>query len=92
MVQSPISISLRSSKIVDKIKPLQYYGYWETSRQAFIENTGTSAKITFLSSKTQPYLSGGPLKPNENYIFVQMHFHWAENDAFGSEHTINEQT
>lgn len=89
MVQSPISISLRSSKVVDKVKPLKYVGYWKKDGQAIIENTGTSAKVTFQHRTDLPFICGGPLKPSERYIFEQMHFHWAEKDNVGSEHVIN---
>lgn len=91
MVQSPIAISLRDSTIEDKIKSLKFVGHWERDGKAFIENTGISAQITFQGRKVQPYVSDGPLKSNERYIFEQMHFHWAENDSAGSEHIINGQ-
>lgn len=91
MVQSPISISLRSSKVVDKVKPLKYVGYWEKDGQAIIENTGTSAKVTFHNRKHLPFICGGPLQLNDRYIFEQMHFHWAEKDNAGSEHVVNGQ-
>lgn len=94
MVQSPIAISLHNTKIDDKVKPLTFSGHWTTNCQAIIENTGKTAQLSFRSQniKQRPHISGGPLKPNERYIFEQMHFHWSENDSFGSEHRINEQT
>ena len=27
----------------------------------------------------------------DTYIFGQLHFHWGENDTFGSEHTIDSE-
>lgn len=103
MVQSPIAISLHNTKIDDKVKPLTYSGHWTTNCQAIIENTGKSAQLSFHKKTTdqRPYISGGPLSKRsssfskvggERYIFEQMHFHWSENDHFGSEHRINERT
>lgn len=92
MVQSPIAISLRASRIKDKVKPLEYHGYWERDGESIIENTGTSAKVSFHGRRKQPYVCGGPLKENEHYIFEQMHFHWTELNDSGSEHVVNGQT
>lgn len=98
MVQSPIAISLHNTRIDDKVKPITFSGHWTTNCQAIIENTGKSAQLTFLGQTTEqrPYISGGPLKScvvdPERYIFEQMHFHWSEDDYFGSEHRINERT
>lgn len=91
MVQSPILISSRESKIDDKVKPLEFRGYFEDDGRAIIENTGQSARVTLHDRKMRPFIEGGPLKSNERYIFEQMHFHWAEKDSIGSEHVINGQ-
>lgn len=90
MVQSPIAISLHNSKVDDKVKPLTFSGYWMTNCQVIIENTGKSAQLSFLGQITRPYIKGG-LLPCKRYIFEQLHFHWSENDYFGSEHRINER-
>lgn len=72
---------------------MEFHGHWENVGKAFIENTGTSAKVTFQGRNEQPYISGGALQPNERYIFEELHFHWAEkDDDGGSEHNINGQT
>lgn len=91
MVQSPILISLRGTRIEDNVKPLKFCGFLDKDGQAIIENTGTSAKVTFPNRKKRPFIKGGPMKSNELYIFEQMHFHWAEQDDIGSEHVINGQ-
>lgn len=91
-VQSPISISIRESKIKDNEKPLEYHGHWTHDGIAFIENTGTSARVIFQRRKQQPYICGGPLPPNQRYIFAELHFHWAEHDNAGCEHIVNGQT
>ena len=36
----------------------------------------------------KPFITGGPLK-NEKYIFEQLHFHWADSDHVGCEHTFD---
>lgn len=43
------------------------------------------ALITF--SGTAPSISGGPL--TATYLCAQMHFHWGESNAEGSEHAVN---
>lgn len=91
-VQSPIAISSRYSKIADNVKSLEFHGHWECDGQAFIENTGTSAKVTFNGRKQQPFICGGPLQPNVRYVFEELHFHWAEKDDSGCEHQINGQS
>lgn len=39
------------------------------------------------NSSEQAYVEGGPLK--NSYSFVQLHFHWGQNDREGSEDLIN---
>lgn len=90
-VQSPIALSSLNSKVKDNIKPLEFHGYWENDGQAYIENTGTSAKITIENRNKPPFICGGTLKSNERYIFHELHFHWSEKDDSGCEHKINGQ-
>lgn len=85
-VQSPIAICTRSTDYKDDVEPLEYHGHWEAIGIACVINTGTSAMVTFSKRKEQPYLIGGPLK--EKYIFEQLHFHWADTDESGCEHTL----
>lgn len=103
-VQSPIALSFRETDFIDIAKPLEYHGYWDANRIAHIENTGQSAVITFSVQKQQqqqsteqqrqlqlPYIKGGLLPLNENYIFEQLHFHWSNSDESGSEHVLDHQ-
>lgn len=95
MVQSPIEISSQNIKIDDHVKPLTFSGHWTTNCRAVIKNTGRTAQLSFVGqaeAEQRPYISGGQLKPCERYIFEQMHFHWSDNDYFGSEHRIHERT
>lgn len=86
-VQSPIAISTRSSDYLDDLAPLEYHGHWEAVGVSWVENTGTSAMIKFARRPHQPYIIGGPLR-DEKYIFEQLHFHWADTDESGCEHTL----
>lgn len=40
-----------------------------------------------MESKIKPTISGGPL--HGDYEFAQFHFHWGDNDTFGSEDLID---
>lgn len=88
-MQSPISISTPSCNTIRNVKRLKYHDHWKKDGQAYIEDTGSSAKITFDGRRRRPFISGGLLKRNERYIFEQMHLHWSEKDDLGSEHTID---
>lgn len=43
--------------------------------------------FTSNTSKKPEIINGGPLKTS--YVFSQFHFHWSDNDTFGSEDSIN---
>lgn len=96
-IQSPIALSFRETDFIDNAKPLEYHGYWDASRIAYIENTGQSALVTFSIGRKQqqqsqlPYIEGGLLPLNERYIFAQLHFHWSNSDELGSEHALEHQ-
>lgn len=92
MVQSPIAISSRSSTYEDDVAPLEFHGHWKKDGNATLYNTGTTAKVIFQYRSENPYITGGPLRAGERYIFEQMHFHWAKKDKYGSEHTVNGET
>lgn len=91
-VQSPIAISIRESQVRDDVKQLEFHGHSENDGKAFVENTGTSARVKLLQRNKQPYISGGVLRPNERYIFEELHFHWTDTNDAGCEHEINGQT
>lgn len=86
-VQSPIAISNRAIEHIDDVDPLEYHGHWEPVGIARVQNTGTSAMVTFAKRQQQPYIKGGCLHDNK-YIFEQLHFHWADTDESGCEHTL----
>lgn len=68
---------------------MKYHDHWKKDGQAYIEDTGSSAKITFEGRRRRPFISGGLLRHNERYNFEQMHLHWGEQDDFGAEHVID---
>ncbi|ALC48701.1 CG11284 [Drosophila busckii] len=86
-VQSPIEISNRAIEHIDDVDPLEYHGHWEPVGVARVQNTGTSAMVTFSKRKQQPYIIGGALESNM-YMFEQIHFHWSDSDESGCEHTL----
>lgn len=100
-IQSPIALSFRDTDFIDNAKPLEYHGYWDANRIAYVENTGQSALVTFSNERKQqqqqqqesqlPYIEGGLLPLNERYIFAQLHFHWSNSDESGSEHVLEHQ-
>lgn len=86
-VQSPIEFNTRAIHQSTNLSPLIYHGHFAGEGVASIINTGSSTNITFANRKVQPFLTGGPLG-SDKYIFEQLHFHWADEDSCGSEHTI----
>lgn len=86
-VQSPIEFNTRTINQTTDLAPLLFQGHFDRAGVASIINTGSSTNITFAQRHIQPYLMGGPLG-DQKYIFEQLHFHWADHDNSGSEHTI----
>ncbi|XP_037936351.1 carbonic anhydrase 2 [Teleopsis dalmanni] len=86
-VQSPIAISNRTIDHIDDADPLEYHGHWEPVGVARVYNTGTSAMVKFAKRKEQPFITGGGLG-DDKYAFEQLHFHWADTDESGCEHTV----
>lgn len=89
-VQSPIAITIRTIDHKDDFLPLEYHGHWDPVGTAMVQNTGTSAMVTFNKRQVLPYIVGGPLK--DKYIFEQLHFHWADSDSSGCEHVLENNT
>lgn len=87
-VQSPIEFNTRGiSHSSSELPPLIYNGHFSAEGVAAILNTGTSTNITLGKRTVQPYITGGPLN-DQKFIFEQLHFHWADHDSSGSEHTV----
>lgn len=86
-VQSPINIDDEIIEHIDDIDALEYHGHWDAEGIARVENTGTSAMVTFCKRPQQPYIIGGVLG-EQRFLFEQLHFHWADTDDSGCEHTV----
>ncbi|CEF64236.1 Alpha carbonic anhydrase domain-containing protein [Strongyloides ratti] len=84
--QSPIDIDI--SKIVRIAADDQFYfkNYDKPLEGQFINN-GHSIQFIPKESKDSPTISGGKLE--QEYRFIQYHFHWGQNNDEGSEHTLN---
>lgn len=83
--QSPINIRLRDSIYDPLLKPLKICYDPETCLQ--IWNNGYSFLVEFEDSTDRSVISGGPF---ENlYRLKQFHFHWGQQNEWGSEHTID---
>ncbi|XP_053361734.1 carbonic anhydrase 5A, mitochondrial isoform X2 [Clarias gariepinus] len=83
--QSPIDISLRKSVFDPTLKPLVTQYDPRTCQQ--IWNNGYSFLVEYDDTTDKSILRGGPLE--DQYRLCQFHFHWGENNTWGSEHTVD---
>lgn len=96
--QSPIDIPdvcFGSAVVVNKSLALDLIGYDKKFPlgKLTLKNTGATAKMvlenaTELVVKYAPKLSGSALN-GEVYQFAELHFHWDQKNARGSEHSFN---
>lgn len=58
-----------------------------------LQNTGQSAvvRVECQRREQKPFITQGLLPLRNRYVFEQLHFHWANCDAMGSEHMIDSQ-
>ncbi|CAG2053580.1 unnamed protein product [Timema podura] len=88
--QSPIKIHPQDARPV-KFSRLNYNKYWVglNNNLALLTNTGYSVEIVLNRTEgEEPYLTGGPLPPDNVYKLAQIHFHWGKSNIRGSEHII----
>lgn len=83
--QSPININSLDVKKVN-LPPLVFDGFDIAPRQTNLTNNGHTVAVTVKSDHI-PTISGGPL--HGVYQYSQLHFHWGDNDTFGSEDMID---
>ncbi|KPP70762.1 hypothetical protein Z043_110378, partial [Scleropages formosus] len=83
--QSPIDIAVRQSIFDPCLNPLVAKYDPRTCQQ--IWNNGYSFLVEYDDTTDKSTLSGGPLEGR--YRLCQFHFHWGENNAWGSEHTVD---
>ncbi|XP_041771257.1 carbonic anhydrase 7 [Anopheles merus] len=83
--QSPININSLDVKKVN-LPPLVFQGFDVSPRETNLTNNGHTVVVT-MESEVTPTVSGGPL--TGVYEYSQLHFHWGDNDTFGSEDMID---
>ncbi|XP_058252676.1 carbonic anhydrase 5A, mitochondrial isoform X3 [Hemibagrus wyckioides] len=83
--QSPIDISVRKSVFDPNLKPLVTQYDPRTCQQ--IWNNGYSFLVEYDDTTDKSTLRGGPLE--DQFRLCQFHFHWGENNTWGSEHTVD---
>ncbi|XP_050074930.1 carbonic anhydrase 7 isoform X1 [Anopheles maculipalpis] len=83
--QSPININSLDVKKVN-LPPLVFQGFDVAPRETNLTNNGHTVVVT-MESEVTPTVSGGPL--SGVYEYSQLHFHWGDNDTFGSEDMID---
>ncbi|KAL7076525.1 hypothetical protein ACQ4LE_004827 [Meloidogyne hapla] len=84
-LQSPINLQLSQMRILSLTDALCLVNYKKPLPGQLVNN---GCSIQFLPDPQvgPPEIYGGNL--DQNYRFVQYHFHWAQNDNEGSEHCI----
>ncbi|XP_053677397.1 carbonic anhydrase 7 [Anopheles nili] len=83
--QSPININSLDVKKVN-LPPLMLHGFDISPRETNLTNNGHTVVVT-MDSEVTPTVAGGPL--DGVYEYSQLHFHWGDNDTFGSEDMID---
>ncbi|XP_018804166.1 PREDICTED: carbonic anhydrase-like [Bactrocera latifrons] len=84
--QSPINID--SVNVIRRTyPPLIPDNFGSQTIGAEILNNGHTVVVRLEYAGERPTVSGGPLVGK--FVFEQLHFHWGDNDTFGSEDRIN---
>ncbi|XP_048007287.1 putative carbonic anhydrase 3 [Leguminivora glycinivorella] len=86
--QSPININVLRVKQVT-LPDIEFVGFDDSIDDVHVTNNGHTVLIE-VDNEPHPRVRGGPLEGD--YIFSQMHFHWGDNDTFGSEDKINHRS
>ncbi|KAG5677935.1 hypothetical protein PVAND_007649 [Polypedilum vanderplanki] len=86
--QSPIDIDVLHVKKV-KLPPLKFENFDIQPESTTVTNNGHTVMFTVKTAKgSEPTIDGGPFKTGK-YVFSQLHFHWGDNDTYGSEDSFN---
>ncbi|XP_023675585.2 carbonic anhydrase 5B, mitochondrial-like [Paramormyrops kingsleyae] len=83
--QSPIDIAVQESVYDPRLTRLSVNYNPQTCRKIY--NNGYSFLVEYDDTTDMSTLSGGPL--SDQYRLCQFHFHWGENNAWGSEHSVD---
>ncbi|KAL0832866.1 hypothetical protein ABMA28_001019 [Loxostege sticticalis] len=86
--QSPININVLRVKQVS-LPDIAFVGFDDSIDGVHVSNNGHTVLIE-VENEPHPRVRGGPLEGD--YVFSQMHFHWGDNDTFGSEDKINHRS
>ncbi|XP_026755668.1 putative carbonic anhydrase 3 [Galleria mellonella] len=86
--QSPININVLRVKQVT-LPEIVFIGFDDSIDGVHVTNNGHTVLIE-VENEPHPRVRGGPL--DGDYVFSQMHFHWGDNDTFGSEDKINHRS
>lgn len=86
--QSPININVLRVKQVT-LPDITFIGFDDSIDNVHVTNNGHTVLIEVMN-EPHPRVRGGPL--DGDYVFNQMHFHWGDNDTFGSEDKINHRS
>lgn len=85
--QSPINI-ITSNVANASYAPIVNAGKVRNLNVARVTNTGRTVRIEVEDEESQAIITGGPMGNNE-YKFVEAHFHWGENSTVGGETQID---
>lgn len=83
--QSPVDLQLSKMKTICLSDPFKFVNY-EKPISGKLTNTGHSVQFSPEARIDAPEIYGGML--DQSYRFIQYHFHWAQKDNEGSEHTL----
>ncbi|KAL7050877.1 hypothetical protein ACKWTF_004254 [Chironomus riparius] len=86
--QSPIDIDMLHVKKV-KLPPLSFENFDTQPLSTTVTNNGHTVMFTVEKEQgKEPIIDGGPFRDG-GYEFEQLHFHWGDNDSYGSEDSFN---
>uniref|UniRef100_A0A7E4VMJ6 Carbonic anhydrase n=1 Tax=Panagrellus redivivus TaxID=6233 RepID=A0A7E4VMJ6_PANRE len=83
--QSPIDLKLSKMKVYSLADPIKFVNYNRPLNGEYV-NTGYSVQFIPDTCIDAPEIYGGML--DQSYRFIQYHYHWAQNENEGSEHTL----
>ncbi|XP_068234635.1 uncharacterized protein [Palaemon carinicauda] len=86
--QSPVNIVTAELKGDKPFAPFTFKNYDAVPSAMTLFNNGHSAQATAQMAKAASIMGGGL---DDEYTFLQFHFHWGADDTKGSEHTIDRQ-
>ncbi|CAH1402921.1 unnamed protein product [Nezara viridula] len=88
-LESPINVLVKLVRPLT-VPKLLWYNVKVKPYKTKITNNGYSVFVTSKWGRTMPFISDGPLA-EKKFLFYNMHFHWSDTNAKGSEHKINHE-